>query len=378
MAATPTRSILMVTSGLAVGGSELQLCQLAIGLRQRGWKVHVVSLQPGGSYRRWLVNSGIQITEIRIGRFAHPSPLARLAAVIRASAPDIVHTQAFRANLWGRVALRRLNPPLIASLRATYTYYPRAYYPIERILGRWTDRIISPSIAAAHHLVAVVGLPASKVTVIPNGVDTEMFARSRDDALGFRRRLSLDGAFLVLAPGRLVRHKEHATIIEAFGSLLTHRPTSVLVVAGAGPLAHELARRAAPFGENVRFVGELSREDMIGAMGAADVVCLMSRSEGMPNVILEAMAAGVPVVASAVDGTTEVVQDGATGWLVPPGDSSALAGRLIELADRPDTRAKLGRQARQAARQLHSLDLNVERHVNVYETVLASPRRRTG
>jgi glycosyltransferase involved in cell wall biosynthesis len=221
-------------------------------------------------------------------------------------------------------------------------------------------------------MITEVGIPNRKVVVVPNSVDTELFMPLSRGGPLFRRRWELGDGFVVLAPGRLVTQKDHATVIDAFSIIVAEQPSSFLVIAGSGPLERDLKRRAAPLTNHVRFVGELTREGMVEAMGAADVVCLMSRHEGMPNVVLEAMASGVAVVASAIDGTTEVLEDGGGGWLIPPGASEILARRLVELSNSPKVREELGRRGRRAAERIYSLVVNVDRHAALYETVIRS------
>ncbi len=368
------RSILMISSGLGRGGSELQLCQLAIGLHQRGWPIEVVSLQIGGVYREWLEEEGLRVFEVAVGRFGGPAALAHLERLIRQVDPLVVHTQAFRANLWGRTLAIARRLPVVASLRVTYSYYPHVYYPVERALAYATARLVVPSVAAARHLSSVVKVPPAKIAVIPNGVNTNDFAPIEGDRGVVRRRWLIDEEFVVLAPGRLVPHKDQAAIIDAFYAVKAAKPSCVLMVVGSGPLERQLRAQAAALGTGVRFTGELNRKQMAEVMSLADVICLMSHVEGTPNVILEAMASGVAVIGSAAAGTAELIVDGRNGWIVPVGNAQALAQRLVQLASAPELGKMMGRAGRQKVCSDHSLDANVSRHEALYETAIRSRR----
>ncbi|HZU75568.1 MAG TPA: glycosyltransferase [Dehalococcoidia bacterium] len=366
--------ITLVTSGLAAGGSELQLTQLACGLQQDGWRPRVLSLQSGGVYRDTLQQAGVPVAELPLGRLAGPVALARLARGIRATRPALVHTQAFRANLWGRLAASLQSVPVVASVRATYSYLPRAYRPVERLLALASAYVVTPSDASSRYLVEQIGVPAAKVVTIPNGVDTALFSPATDGA-PFRAAHAQAGDFVILTAGRLVAQKNHAALLRAFALLYEQAPNARLLIAGSGPLEAELRSQAAPLGERVCFLGELPRATLAGAIAAADTVCLLSNFEGTPNAVLEAMAGGKPVVATAVDGVPEVIDDGVEGLLVPRGDVEGAAAALLRLARSPELRAALGRNGRRRVEAQHSIAVNVERYERLYRRVIARRSR---
>ena len=368
-------ALTMITSGLGSGGSELQFCQLAIGLVDRGWEVNVISLQRGGRYRSLLAQHGIDVRECPVGRLTTPRAFLRLVSTIGSLPPAIIHTQAFRANLWGRLAGILQSQPIVASVRATYAYLPRSYYTIERAFSARTAKVIVPSRATAQHLVREVGIAADRVVVIPNGVDAEAFGPPRE-GLDFRNRWQLQGRFVILAPGRLVPQKNHALLIEAFVRFVRARPGATLVIAGAGPLEKHLKKQSAGTGSDapVLFVGELDRASLASAMAAADVVALASNFEGMPNVLLEAMASARPVVATNVDGSGEVVTNGVDGFLVAPRSAQLFADALIYLADSPSVRLAFGAAGRRRVQADFTIDASTVAHIKVYQSVLSRPQ----
>ena len=195
-----------------------------------------------------------------------------------------------------------------------------------------------------------LGAAETRTTTVPYGVDAAAFA-SGEDATTRSDLGTPPGAALVLALGRLVEKKGFGPLVEAAAGL----PGLHVAIAGAGDLHESLARRIAETAAPVRLVGPLDRAAVARALGAAEIVAVPSvvdragNVDGLPNTLLEAMAAGKAVVASRVAGIPDVVTDGANGLLVPPGDAAALAEALRRLAAEPETRERLGREARRRA-----------------------------
>ncbi|GAC1513655.1 MAG: glycosyltransferase [Chloroflexota bacterium] len=366
----------MVTSGLNVGGSELQFVQLALGLRARDWDVAVVSLKRGGPYAGTLVDAGIAVEWCPVGKIASPVSLVGMLTMLRRINPSIVHTQAFRANLWARPCAQLLARPVVASVRATYSYLPRSYRGVERMLTTRTFAVVTPSRATSSYLVDVIGVPAGKVVTIPNGVDVVSLQSS--ELLDMRARWGVGDAPVVLHTGRLCPQKNPRGMLSAFTLVAREDARPVLVFAGTGPLEAVLRQEAAALGRRVIFAGELNRRELASAMVTSTVCCLMSEFEGMPNALLEAMAVGKPVVATAVDGTAELVSHGQEGILIGRGDAVGMAQAVRRLLGDPGLRKALGSEGRRTAVGRFSVTANIEHHIAVYERALAathSPRR---
>jgi hypothetical protein len=215
--------------------------------------------------------------------------------------------------------------------------------------------------------------PRRPVAVVPNGADTRVFhPRDRAEA---RRRLGLPVDERVVAfVGVLTPRKGIDTLVEAMG-LLARRPAGapLLTVAGIGELREALEARAGELGiaERIRFVGKVAHDEVPWWMAAGDVFCLPSLSEGLPTVVCEAMACGRAVVATAVDGTPEIVDDGATGLLVPPREAPALADALERVLDDPATRARFEEEALRRAVTTYTWEANARAHVALYEALVA-------
>jgi len=221
---------------------------------------------------------------------------------------------------------------------------------------------VAVSDAVADTAVAL-GVPRARVTVIPNGVDVERFAAAEADA-SVRRE---NGTPVVGSVGCLAARKDYPTLLAALALLDGRGRSFRAVIVGEGKERVALERQVEQLGlaERVRFLGE--RPDVERLLPGMDVFVLSSREEGIPNALLEAMAAARPAVATAVGGTPEVMQDGQTGWLVPPRDPAALARALETVLADPAEAARRGAAAQRYARERLSIQSMVERHQGFYE-----------
>jgi glycosyltransferase involved in cell wall biosynthesis len=239
-------------------------------------------------------------------------------------------------------------------------------------VARFLTRVIAVSRGAADFLVHGKGYPAHKVVVVPNGRDLTRFAPGRDrDAV--RAELGLPGHGPVVGVvGRLEAQKGHVHLLDAWPDVVAIHPGARLVLVGDGSLRESLAERARTAGvaDSVLFTG--FRADVPRVLDAIDVVALPSLHEGMPLTVIEAAAAGRPVVATAVDGTPEVVVDGQTGYLVPPADAPALSRALIALLGDRDALSRMGREAARWARERFDIATHVEATARVYREAAAA------
>ena len=243
--------------------------------------------------------------------------------------------------------------PLVISLHGSDVFLPERIAPL-RPAARAAFAAAGAVTACSRDLGArarALGAPDALLRTVPYGVDLELFA-PRAARAEVRARLGTPaGALLVVGIGRLVEKKGFRFLIDASARV----PGVHVALAGKGDLDEELARRARELGAPVRLVGPLPREELAAALAAADVVAVPSvvdragNVDGLPNALLEGLAAGRPVLASRVAGIPDVVEDGVNGLLVPPGDSAALAQALGRLAADPELRQRLGREARRSA-----------------------------
>lgn len=321
-----------------------------------------------------------------LGRGRGPVALARAAAAlsrsIRAFRPHVVHTHESRAGFLGRRAARAERVPVIVHTHHGHVlqrYFgpirSTAFLMAERWLAGFSDALVVPAPEIADELAALGVAPRSKFVVVDPGLDVEgLLAGPIAPDPAARKRLSLPATRPVVAfAGRLVPIKDPLLFVSAARRIAAAVPEALFVVAGDGPLrrpAESAAAAAAP--GRFRFVGFLG--DAAGdLLAAADLVVLSSRHEGLPAVLVEAMACGAAVVATRVGGVPGLVEDGVTGRLVPAGDAEALAAAAIGLLRDGAFRASIGAAAREAIRERRFSPERMARELSLlYERLLGA------
>lgn len=309
-----------------------------------------------------------------------PTYADALAAAFRRVAPDVVHVHVGtgREDFGGaRVARRAGVPAVVQTLHLPWLL--RDTRKVPSFLGTLeaVDRVLTVSERQADSYVRI-GVPASAITTIVNGVPPRGPGPGRDEA---RRRLGLRPEQpVVLTTGRLVDQKGHRYLVDCVPDLVAEVPDAAVVVIGGGTLQDPLARRAESLGvaDTVRLVGH--REDARALLDAADVYVLPSVAEAMPLALLEAMDAGLPAVGTGIIGTSEVLEDGVTGLLVPPRDPRALGAALLELLGDPALRRRFGSAARLRFRSRFTAERMAEQTLRVYDEALVAvgTQRRPG
>ncbi len=365
-AGTSTRmKILFLCRSLDVGGAERQIVELAKGLRQRGHEVSVAVLYGGGPLEADLEAADVPRHDLRkSGRWDIAGFAARLVRLLRAERPDVLHSYLTLPNLLAaasRPLLRRT--AVVWGVRASsmnLEHYDWLFRLVERLavfLSRRVDRIIVNSQAGfAHHLR--IGYPAPAMRVVENGIDTGRFFPDRARGVELRRHWGVPGSEILIGlVGRLDPMKGHQTFLEAAASIAAHRPELRFVCVGNGDaafLAH-LRRIADRSGLGGRVVWQNAVPDPMPAYNALDVLCSASDGEGFSNVIAEAMACGVPCVATDVGDSARIV--GRPEYVAEPGNPRSLEQALITLLD--DLKAQ--RVDRAALRQRIVESYSIER-----------------
>jgi len=370
--------VLFVVGNFVVGGAERHLIELWRHLDRSRFEVTIACFRREGGFLAEAEALGWPIHELRVGARIYDASglaaLARLVRLVRAVRPHVVHGYLFGPNLLGALAGRIGGVPVIVvAKRNLDAFESRRQVRAQRLAHRLATHVTAVSEAVADSVVAL-GVPRARITVIPNGVDATRFAAD-PPAAAARAELGADSAPLVGSVGCLAARKDYATLLEALGRLARRGLDFRVALVGDGPERSALEARAAALGlaERVRFLGERERVERL--LPGMDVFVLSSREEGIPNALLEAMAAGRPCVATAVGGTPEVLRDGATGWLVPPGSPEALAAALEEALTRPAEAQRRGQAARRAVREELSIETMVRRHEDFYERAVAGSRR---
>jgi glycosyltransferase involved in cell wall biosynthesis len=371
--------VVLLTTGLARGGAETQVAQLAVELRRRAWDASVVSLAAPEAFQEELECAGVPVFHAGMQPGApNVGGVARLVALLATLRPHVLHSHLFHANIAARL-LRTVSPaPVVISTIHSLAETGRGGSAIAgrdrlyRLTGSLSDVTVCVCRAAAERHRAAQAVSGARLRVIPNGVHTERFRPDTAARERMRRVLGLGGEFAWLAVGRLMWKKDYPAMLRA----MARQPAGVLLIAGAGPREEELRAMAQELRANARFLG--AREDIPDLMNAADGFVLSSVTEGLPVVLLEAAAAGLPCAATDTGGNGEAVLDGRTGFLSSPGDDAALAERMARIAALdPEARAALGRAAREHALARFDLRITVREWERLYRELLQPAARRS-
>lgn len=359
--------ILHVVPSLGVGGMELALSRMVRGTSDIGFRHSIVSLK-GDAVIRDEFDSSVEIFCMH----ARPNELAlplRLRRIIKQVRPTVIHARNWGA--WPDVALARLLvSPRVPLMFSFHGVSEAGAMPLRRrlafrALAAITTYVFTVSEAARQFLVGHVGLPARRVGVIPNGVDTDRF---RPGASRKRR-----GAFIIGSVGSLTPVKNHALLIHAAAELIAGGQEVELRLAGEGPERDALETLADSLGvgNRVHLPGHVA--DIPSFLQQLDAFVLPSRSEAHPNALLEAMACGLPCVATRMGGVLEVLGGGQFGRLIDPGDTTALAEAISALCD-----PKLGQPLGQAGRKRVVEEYSMERMLRDYADLYAAVARSAG
>lgn len=371
----PVRVDLMI-GGLGMGGTEKQLVLLARGLRRRGVQTRVLVLFGGGPNEQVLRETGIPViplgfaTRTRAGwrmPLVNAVAFARLVRHLRRSRPDILHAFLFHGYVPGAAAARLARVPVFVAGRRNLGEISDGHRLLRALEGaatRAADLVIANAQAVAHTTQQREHVPARKVAVIYNGLPGSAFESAPPAAITTPWPV-------VLCVANLRPVKGHRFLLDAIARLRNEGLRTTLLLAGDGTQRAILQDQAHRLGIDAQFLGV--RTDVPALLARADAVVLPSVREGMSNAVMEAMAAGRPVVATAVGGTPELL-GGDRGILVPPKDAHALATALRRVLTGTDLADQLAAQAQAWARTHLSADVMVERHIHLYTQLRRSQR----
>ena len=363
--------ILQIIPTLVRGGAEKQLSLLATGLARDGWDVHVCVLTHTGPLEAQLQAAGVPVTHIDKRWKIDPFAFRRLKREIQRLRPDIVHTWLFAGNSYGRQAAFAAGVRhVIAGERCVDPWKGMLQLGIDRYLARRTERIVTNS-SGVRDFYASKGLPAEKFTIIPNGIAP--FAPPANQPVtraALLQELGLpQDARLIGAIGRLWSQKRVKDIIFAADLVKCVRDDGHFLIIGDGPQRSRLERYAEQVcvPEMVHFLGE--RSDVPRILPHLDLLMLASSYEGQSNAIMEAMSAGIPVVASDIPGNRDLVVPEQTGYLVDVGDRAALAQKALMILDDSTLASRLGSAGRERMRKEFSIGQMVQRHEELYRAL---------
>jgi L-malate glycosyltransferase len=376
------RRVFHLVDSLNVGGTETQAVELALRMASPQYQITIGCLNAQGPLLEKLKHSPIEVREFH-PRGGLDSPagiyqLARLARFLRREKVDVVHTHDLWSNLMGVPAAKLAGVPAVISSRRDLAHFDWYQGPKRiwlRRIQNLSDVVLANATPIRDALIAEDGFAPEKLRVIHNGVDTQRFQQAKRD----RARLfpGLNSARLVVLVGNLHSDvKGHPWLIAAAPAVLKEFPDTRFVLAGDGDLRNEFEKRAADLGLQNHFLFLGRRNDVPDVLASCDIAVLPSRAEGLPNAILEYMAAGLPTIASRVGGNAELVQDGVTGVLVPAEDSSAISQALLRLLRDPELARNLSANGRRLAVESYGFDRLIREVDGLYTELLERHGRK--
>lgn len=372
--------VFFVVGTLNIGGTERQLVEVVTRLDRERFEPIVCCLGPEGPLSEPLSAARIPVHILNLRGFRKGKGYVqstihlvhsvwRLYRELRASRPHIVHGFLFWAYVIGAYAGRAARVPTIVASRRSlglFKAHKPVYLILERVANRWTDLFVANSAAVRLDTIEREGTDPSRIVVVRNGLDLSQFktsATAPEGDFGSRPR--------AIVVSNLIHYKGHEYFLRAWPAVLAQFPTATALLVGDGPMRERLESMARALGveRSVTFLG--TRNDVPALLSASDVFVHPSLQEGYSNAILEAMAAGRPVIAARVGGNVEAIADGETGLLVPPASAEALAAGMLRVLSDPSFAATLGAHAEAAVRRSFDIASVVTAYESIYTRLAA-------
>ena len=369
-------NVLRVITWLPVGGIERKILAVLPRLDPERFRVRVVCLRERGELASALEAAGIRVDLSPMPTRLSPVGLRRLTRYMRREQIDLVHAHMYRSNVPATIAARAARvPAVICQIHNVDSWDTPRQRWMDRLLCRWRHAIVAVSERVRRDVIASLNVPAERTRVIYNGVETERFAdgslrEPTRQALGLR-----PSDLAIVYHHRLVDQKNPGILLKIASRIAARRRGVRVLVAGDGPRREGLERAAAEQGlaDRLRFLGK--RDDVPALLQASDLAILPSFKEGFSNALLEALAAGLPVVATDVGGNAEAIEHGKSGWIVPPHNDAAFLSAVAELVDSPAERKRMAREASRRAERF-SLERMVAEVEALYEELYSEAKRR--
>lgn len=374
--------VLHVINTLSAGGAELHLLTLCRHLKKQGVEAVVACLRErikdGRSLKLDFEREGIRVVNLEADSRWNGLFVGRVLRLLGREKPDLLHTHLPRADLAGMIA--RLTQPSILWISSVHDIYSNSWsargtLPLFNWVWSRSDAVIAISHAVKDWLVAEKNVSSDIVTVVHYGIESEQFAHS---GAGLRQTWGLDGRPVVGSIGRLEPRKGHDNLIQAMPSVLERVPNACLLIAGHDLWGYGKSLQARIDGlgltEQIRLVG--FQGNVPSFLHALDVFAFASRSEGFGQVVIEAMAAGKPVVTSRIAPLTEIVVDGETGLLAETENAQSFGDAITWLLTHPDARASMGMLGKDRVRSLFAAEKMARETLAVYNATLSRRARR--
>lgn len=360
--ASPIRVVFLLED-LKFGGTQHQTLELAARLDKSKFDAELWMMAGGNDFQSLAESSGLPLHRLSGKNRVGPDSVLRLGRELLKKDIDLLVLLTVIPNIWGRIWGKLAGiPAIVGTCRGGAS--PRRQY--ERLLWPLADHVICNTEDLRELLTLRCRVPRPRVSAIPNGIDSAFLEAPQGNR---------PSGPVILSVARLVPDKDHETLIAAFGRIAADFPEAELRLVGDGPLRRHLLRLAEETGfpGRIHFLG--SRTDVRNLMYRSTVFVLSSIHEALSNAVIEAMACGLPIVATRVGGLPEVVHHEWNGLLVPPKDPAALAAALARLLSREEERREFGRAGRRLAEEEYSMDTMVKRHEELFLRILDSRLR---
>ena len=367
--------ILFLVNGFAIGGAEVKLLELVKELKTRFPETYypiVCAVGQGGPLQERFEKMNVETYVFPKKHKYDVSMIYKVYQLLQKRHIDIVHTTLFYADIIGAYTAKLVGIKRVVSwdaMTAPYHYGMKNLLAY-RLASKWFTVSAAVSQAIREKIVQERHVPVEKTTTIHYGVDLQHFKDTRNDA--YRKKLGFHSKDIVLGTvARLSEQKGHWYLIDAVKEVVRKYPNIHVLFIGDGPLRKELELQVKRHGLDsiIQFLG--FRSDIKELLGVFDIFILPSLFEGLPNVILEAMACGKPVIATNVSGIPEVVVDHQTGILIPPKDSDAIVQAIFEMLQDPGKIKMMGRMSRERVEKKFNLEGQVNAFIRLYEKMLS-------
>ena len=380
------QKVLFLIDHLHMGGAERMLAAVAPRVASRGMSVRVCVLDrdPNPVMADVLTAAGVPVDRVPFGRIVDPLRWRQLHKYLGAQRPDVVHTQLEIANVAGLTLSKRLGLPTVSTL---HTIEPRQALGRSelrrrlerRVLARCADQVVCVSQALLDFCREEHGMSARQLRLLYNGIDIGTFRPLPEEARNrVRRSLGVaPDAPMFITVAVLRQPKGIEFMIRAFASLCRRDPDARYLVVGSGDDRERLEALAGDLGVSSQVIFAGMRDDIPELVAASDIFVLPTLTEALPTVLAEAAAIGKPIVASAVGGVPEMIEDGETGLLVPPANCEALAAACGRLLANPALRQRMGQAARGLAMDRFDLELHADRLCGLYNRLAAQSEKQT-
>lgn len=350
---SPQIRVAHIINDMEVGGAQTQLANLFLNMDREKFDLRLICLANKGTLGEKLEREGFPVSALGKQGRVHPAMMRRLIRELGQFRPHIVHTTIFTANLWGRIGAVLAGAPIrISHEQSTVSLEKKRRRLLDFILAPFTWKVLAVSDDLRGRIQKEEGLSAQKVEVLYNAIDTKAIQqKAKTPASDLPGRAGRRVGIV----GRLEYRKDHTMLIKAAEKVREKMPDVAFLIVGEGPdrakLAREIQQRG--LGETVHLLGE--RHDVPALLAAFDIYALSSITEGLSLSILEAMAAGCPVVATRVGGNSELLDEGRAGMLTPPRDERAMADVLLQLLKNPEEARQLAQAGQKRAENLFDI-----------------------